>query len=329
MIIPWLRGFLSWNKAPIAWMLLLFNVFIFILTHPLDLRLEKSTSSLFEKNEDLILTGEMYFQWKNIFLNQHVATDASKNTNSIFESHLDFFNMKRSQQLLLGAQALRDPDFAKQYYQFSFSGDQVAIGNWKKQMNLYYDKLSNRQASILGLSFQHSWPTWITYQFMHASWMHLIGNMVMLLIFASAVEIMLGNILSGLGVVVIYLLGGVSGAAFFIWLGSPSLTPMVGASGSLSAVMSFYILAENRKRVPFYYFISPISGFFGWIYLPTWLIFPLCFLPDLVGYLSTPSQFGAGVAYTAHLGGAVAGILMALLYQFIRSVQNRDELYSR
>lgn len=329
MIIPWLRGFLSWNKAPIAWMLLAFNIFIFILTHPIDLRLEKTTANLFEKNEDLVLTGEMYYQWKNNVFNQKKSIDGSDKSISVFESHLDFSKMKRSQQLLIGAQALRDPDFSEQYYQFSFSGDQVAVDKWKEQMNLYYDKLSNRQASILGLSFKHSWPTWITYQFMHASWMHLIGNMVMLLIFASALEVMLGNFLSGLGVVVIYLLGGISGAAFFIWLGSPSLTPMVGASGSLSAVMSCYILVENRRRVPFYYFISPISGFFGWIYLPTWLIFPLCFLPDLVGYLSTPSQFGAGVAYTAHLGGAVAGIFMALLYQAIRSVQNRDESYSQ
>ncbi len=98
---------------------------------------------------------------------------------------------------------------------------------------------------------------------------------------------------------------------------------MVGASGSLSAIMSFYVIAENRRRVPFYYFVSPISGFYGWIYLPTWLIFPLCFLPDLVGYLSTPLLFGAGVAYTAHLGGFMVGLFMGLIYQFILFLQKR------
>ncbi len=312
MIIPWLRGFLSWNKAPIAWMLLTFNVFIFLLTHPIDLRLEKTTSSLFANSEDLVFTGEMYFQWKN-----HL------NEDSFLQSHLQFVKMKRSQQLLLGSQALREPKFAEQYTQFSFVGDHVAIGKWKEQMNLYYNKLEARQASILGLSYKHSWPTWITYQFMHASWMHLIGNMVMLLIFAATVEVLLGNLFSGLGLIVIYLFGGFFGAACFVWLGSPSLTPMVGASGSLSAIMSFYVIAENRRRVPFYYFVSPISGFYGWIYLPTWLIFPLCFLPDLVGYLSTPLQFGAGVAYTAHLGGFVAGLSMGLIYQFILFLQKR------
>jgi membrane associated rhomboid family serine protease len=93
---------------------------------------------------------------------------------------------------------------------------------------------------------------------------------------------------------------------------------MIGASGSLSAVMAFYAAYEHRRRVSFFYFVSPIKGYWGWIYLPTLIIFPLCFLPDIVGYLSNPEELGDGIAYAAHMGGALFGLLFGFFCRYVR-----------
>jgi membrane associated rhomboid family serine protease len=93
---------------------------------------------------------------------------------------------------------------------------------------------------------------------------------------------------------------------------------MIGASGALSGVMAFYAAFEKRKRISFFYFVSPIPGYYGWIYLPTLIIFPLSFLSDLVGYLSTPAEIGSGIAYTAHIGGALFGAVLGFGLRYWR-----------
>lgn len=136
----------------------------------------------------------------------------------------------------------------------------------------------------------------------------------MLWIFGAALEISLG----GFALAAIYLVGGAVGAWAFLALGHGTLAPMIGASGSLSAVMAFFAAYEKKKRVSFFYFLSPLPGYYGWIYLPTILIFPLCFLSDLAGYLSTSQEVGTGVAYAAHIGGAAFGVIFGFGLRYFR-----------
>lgn len=285
MIIPWIKGFLRWEKAPLTWTLVVLNLFIFLQTYEPH---KASVTQKFSNSEMMILSGKLFYQF------QH------KDEKSL--------PLKtQSEWMMLGGKGLKDPEFVENAPSYKFYGDEIAIQNWKKDIRMYQNQFKTRNSHTFGLSGVSTSPlVWVTYQFMHASPMHLISNMLMLLIFAAALEVTLG----GLALVVVYILGGFAGAWMFLTLGQNSLAPMIGASGSLSAVMAFYAAYEKKKRVSFFYFVSPLPGYYGWIYLPTLLIFPLCFLSDLAGYFSTPHELGTGVAYAAHIGGAAFGAML-------------------
>lgn len=294
MILPWLKGFLGYSKAPLMWLLVLLNFLVFAMTND---REQASPVSSLANATSLELTGRLYYQYQN----PHEKKLPLKGAN---------------QWMILGGQGLRDPQFVTTADAASFFGDEIAITQWKKDLKLYQNQMSKRSSSIFGLNTEKwNWTSWVTYQFMHAGFIHLISNMMLLLIFGAAVEVSVG----GFSLILIYLLSGLGGGIGYFYLGGHTLIPMIGASGSLSGVMAFYAAYEVKKRVSFFYFISPLKGFFGWIYLPTWLIFPLCFLPDIVGYISTPAEVGAGVAYTAHIGGAIAGVTLGLLCRLFRA----------
>jgi membrane associated rhomboid family serine protease len=118
--------------------------------------------------------------------------------------------------------------------------------------------------------------------------------------------------MGGLGLLALYVLGGVAGGAAFLSYNGPGVIPMVGASASISALLAFYFIVETRRRVRFVYFISPFPGHNGFIYLPTLLIFPLFLLVDFTNLLSSPDGLGGGVAYSAHAGGTLFGILSGI-----------------
>jgi membrane associated rhomboid family serine protease len=296
MLIPWLKGFLNWKLAPLTWTLMFLNFFVYIST--MDMRPD-SASREFSNVEMLVLTGRLYEQFK--------AEQIKNDQPATFHSQNDW--------LILGGQALKNPDFIENAATFEFHGDDLAIAGWREKIKVYQAELQNRASSIYGLRSSHSSPlTWVTYQFMHASWVHLFGNMMMLLMFGAAAE----SIAGGLVVALVYVLSGFAGAWAYLLLGSNSLAPMIGASGALSGVMAFYAAFEKKRRVSFFYFVSPLPGYFGWIYLPTVLIFPLCFLSDFAGYLSTPTEIGTGIAFAAHMGGALFGAALGFSLRAFR-----------
>lgn len=292
MIVPWLKGFLNWEKAPVTWMFLALNLFVFLATW----EGKRPATMDFSDPEKLVMTGKLYLQFQ----------DPNLKTLPQYS---------RNQWMLQGGMGLKDPKFIDHAASFPFFGDSLAIQSWREMIRQYRDQVENKWSYIFGLKTQGGSPlNWVTYQFMHASWMHLIGNMLMFMIFASALETTIG----GLGMGLVSLLSGFAGAWFFTLMSSASLAPMIGASGALSGVMAFYAAFEKRKRISFFYFVSPLPGYYGWIYLPTLIIFPLCFLSDLVGYLSTPAEIGAGVAYTAHMGGMLFGAGLGFGLRYFR-----------
>jgi len=142
----------------------------------------------------------------------------------------------------------------------------------------------------------------ITSMFLHGSWMHLIGNMWFLRIFGNNVEDSMGR----LRFIAFYLLTGLAAALGQVIASPASIVPMVGASGAISGVMGAYLVLYPRVRV---YTLVPIFIFFTSIALPAWFMLGYWFLLQLLSGLFSSGEKG-GVAFWAHIGGFVAGVVL-------------------
>jgi membrane associated rhomboid family serine protease len=142
----------------------------------------------------------------------------------------------------------------------------------------------------------------ITSMFLHGGWMHLIGNMWFLWIFGNNVEDSMGR----LRFIAFYLLTGLAAALGQVIANPDSIVPMVGASGAISGVMGAYLVLYPRVKV---YTLVPIFIFFTSIALPAWAMLGYWFVIQLVsGWYSSGDQ--GGVAFWAHIGGFIAGVVL-------------------
>lgn len=146
----------------------------------------------------------------------------------------------------------------------------------------------------------------ITSMFLHGSWMHLLGNMWFLWIFGNNIEDSMGRV----RFIAFYLLTGLAAAFGQVLTNPASVIPMVGASGAISGVMGGYLILYPRVRV---YALVPIFVFITSIALPAWVMLGYWFLIQFVSGLASSSDLG-GVAFWAHIGGFVAGVLLIKLF---------------
>ncbi len=151
-------------------------------------------------------------------------------------------------------------------------------------------------------AFVATFATVFTSMFAHGSLLHLGGNMLFLWIFGNNVEDAMGR-----GRFIgFYLLCGVA-AVFAQILAAPgSEIPMVGASGAIAGVLGAYLLLFPHARV---LTLVPIFIFIRLIWIPAIFFLGIWFLFQLLGGLGSPSETG-GVAFWAHVGGFVAGLLL-------------------
>jgi len=148
--------------------------------------------------------------------------------------------------------------------------------------------------------------TLFTAMFLHGGFMHLFGNMLFLWIYGDNVEHRLGP----LKYLFWYLMTGVAATLFYWLFSGGSSLPMVGASGAISGVLGFYFLWFPHNRVRLWVFIFPL--FAQVIMAPARLVLGIYLLLDnLLPFLVTQGQGGGGVAFGAHIGGFVAGVLVA------------------
>jgi membrane associated rhomboid family serine protease len=147
--------------------------------------------------------------------------------------------------------------------------------------------------------------TVVSSMFTHGGWFHLIGNMLFLWVFGNNIEDAMGHV----RFIVFYLLCGVAAAAAQVLMSPSSIVPMVGASGAISGVLGAYLLLYPRVRVHTLVFL----GFYATtIALPAYVMLGYWALLQLVGGLGslTTVHGGGGVAFFAHLGGFLAGIVL-------------------
>ena len=143
-----------------------------------------------------------------------------------------------------------------------------------------------------------------THMFLHGGWLHLIGNMLFLFIFGDNVEDEMGHgAFFGF-----YVLAGLAAAGLQYVSDPMSEVPMVGASGAIAGVMGAYLLLFPKARIDVL-FIFII--FFRIFPMPAWVALGIWFGLQLFNGTMTPTE-GGGVAYWAHAGGFLAGVVLAL-----------------
>jgi membrane associated rhomboid family serine protease len=158
--------------------------------------------------------------------------------------------------------------------------------------------------------------TLLTAMFLHGSWMHLIGNMLYLWIVGDNVEEVMGAV----RYLLVYLACGLVGSLSQIVASPDSLTPTLGASGAIAGIMGAYVVwfPHNQIRVLIFRVITVLPAVIvigGWIALQIWLG---------AGSMNRMGDSG-GVAYLAHVGGAVTGIFVAFLfYDHARYINDRN-----
>jgi membrane associated rhomboid family serine protease len=149
--------------------------------------------------------------------------------------------------------------------------------------------------------------TLITSMFMHGGFAHIAGNMLYLWIFGDNIE----NVLGHKRYLLFYLLCGIIASLSHVfatkWLGQNLLIPSLGASGAISGVLGAYILLFPKRRVTMFMlrFITHVSAFWA---IGLWIVFQLINGLGLLG-----GSDAGGVAYAAHLGGFIAGLVLIKL----------------
>jgi membrane associated rhomboid family serine protease len=144
--------------------------------------------------------------------------------------------------------------------------------------------------------------TLLTSMFMHGSWMHIIGNMLYLWIFGDQIEDRLGHA----KFLVFYLLCGLVAGLAQVFYSADSMLPGLGASGAIAGVLGAYLLRFPRNQVRVLFLRSVVA-------VPAMLVLGAWIVLQLVSQISVVKGAG-GVAYMAHIGGFVAGLVLMLVF---------------
>ncbi len=153
--------------------------------------------------------------------------------------------------------------------------------------------------------------TLITSQFLHGGWYHIIGNMVYLWIFGDNVEDQMGH----LRYLVFYLLSGVLAALAQAFMTPTSTIPSIGASGAISGVLGAYMIFFPTSRVVLG---VPIFFYFTLVEIPAMIALGYWFLSQYLNgllALATGALQVGGVAWWAHIGGFVAGLILGPIFR--------------
>jgi membrane associated rhomboid family serine protease len=188
----------------------------------------------------------------------------------------------------------------------------TGVGGWMSGWTMVPAEVT-RGIDILpvnGYTLRPVWLTLFTSMFMHGSWLHLGGNMLYLIIFGNNIEDALGR-----GkYLLFYFLSGLAAAGAQIAMNPDSVIPNLGASGAIAGVLGGYLILYPRARV---LSLVPLGIFITTLRVPAWLLLGFWivsqFFSQALGSLATGGRESGGVAYMAHIGGFLAGMLLIKL----------------
>jgi membrane associated rhomboid family serine protease len=202
-------------------------------------------------------------------------------------------------------------------YAFATVPEEIVTGQDEKESVTIKDPVKGEVIGQIQLE-PTPWSVYITLltsMFMHGGLAHLIGNMLFLWIFGDNLEDILGHV----RYLIFYLVCGVLASlahvgATFLFKGNP-LIPSLGASGAISGVLGGYVLLFPFRRVTVLLF-RVLTTVPAWVALGLWFAFQLI---NGLGVLGGGSQVG-GVAYGAHIGGFLAGLVLVYVFTFGRDI---------
>ena len=157
----------------------------------------------------------------------------------------------------------------------------------------------------------HPWGTVFTSMFIHGGWMHIIGNMLFLWVFGDNIEDRLGHV----KYLLFYIVAGIAAVWTQAAIDIDSRTPLIGASGAISGVLGAYLITFPYNRIT----TLVVFIFITVIRVPAMFVLGSWFILQLFNGLGSlgPAASGAGVAYMAHVGGFVAGVLIMAVYKLL------------
>jgi rhomboid family protein len=202
----------------------------------------------------------------------------------------------------------------------------VTLGLIAINVYVFLQELAHGDAFVLAWSaiparilHGHHAITILTSMFLHASWMHIIGNMVFLWAFGPQIEDAMGHV----RYLIFYLAGGVIAMMAQV-LGDPhSHIPCLGASGAIAAVMGAFIVTYPRDRIRTVLFILI---FVRITFIPAALLIGFWFLLQLFSFGTVAQAHTGGVAYLAHIAGFLFGAIAGRLFEDERRVALRRNL---
>lgn len=297
MIIVPVEKKIDWKRPPLVLIaLVISNVLIFAFYQSGDQTLLEEAAEHYQRN------GMLNTEWR-----AYQAYQKSINTVDLLAKNDDFV----------------------EYYIISDSGfDHFMAGqgeqyiplrkrtDWRRsrdQLEAISDRISTKayafyanDISILQL---------LSSQFLHADIGHLLGNMVFLILVGFAVEAALGS-----GVFLLYyLISGAMGALFYAAFATGNAS-LIGASGSISGVMAMYVALFGMRKIQFFYWVFIFTGY---LRAAAIIMLPMYILKEVHGYMTLD---GSNIAFTAHIGGFLAGAALVLATKRYRA-QAIDEDY--
>lgn len=250
--------------------------------------------------------------------------------NAVYQMYLQSIDPVEKKNLNGGvaavySRALKDQKFWSRISDYPFAGDQVEIKATRAVIQDFYKSYLQSAQYQYGLgSFEASPWSWLTYQFVHASLIHLISNMMIVFLIISYLE----KTMSSHWIAAIYLLSGFAGGAAFLFFDNVGSLSVIGASASATGLLSFLLISQCGQLMPWYFLIAPLKKGYGKIYLPVFFIFPIFLVSDFVSLLWEPNGVAANVAVSAHVGGAFMGFLLGGLYLFLGSKSAAHRVFS-
>jgi membrane associated rhomboid family serine protease len=197
-------------------------------------------------------------------------------------------------------------------YELTHPGDHCGLGRLLEASGSRDFVACQPASRIFGAAPEPQPATWVTVftsMFLHGSFLHIFGNMLFLAIFGPTVEDRMGRV----RFLAFYLLGGLVALASQVAIGPNSTAPTLGASGAIAAVLGGYILLYPRARVLTLVFIV---FFVTIVQVPAFLLLGFWFIEQLYfGAAGLATPLGSeGVAYFAHVGGFVFGLVLVRLF---------------